>query len=131
MWMDQVKGAFFVAAMALITLATFTGINTANAEFEGQRAGYESDLIGLLCADDGVWLECYHHEPSKCQEVVQPLVHTCVERHLGDIKKPINLQTALERNVSIMECFNQEFPKTIGAKRKDEKRCLEQPKHLQ
>jgi hypothetical protein len=126
----QVRKAFLVTAMALTTLATCAGVTTAKAEFEGPRAGYESDLIGLLCADDGVWLECYHHEPSKCREVVRPLVHTCVERHLGDIKAPINLQTALERNVDIMGCFNEEFPKTIGAKRKNEKRCLEQPKHL-
>lgn len=123
----QVRKAFLVTAMALTTLVA---ANTARAEFEGPRAGYESDLIGLLCADDGVWLECYYHEPSKCQEVLQPLVHTCVERHLGNIKAPINLKTALERNVDIMDCFNQEFPKTSGAKRKDEKRCLEQPKHL-
>jgi hypothetical protein len=133
-WMDmrmyQMKGAFLVAAMALGTLATFVGASTASAELEGPRAGYENDLIGLLCSDDGAWLACYYHEPSKCREVVRPLVHSCVERHLGDIKKPINLQTALERNVDIMGCFNQEFPKTIGAKRKDEKRCLEQPKHL-
>jgi hypothetical protein len=126
----QLNRAHVVLVIALTTLATFVGPRAAHAEFEGPRLGYESDLIGLLCADSGTWLECYYHEPSKCREIVRPLVHTCVDRHLGDIKKPINLQTALERNVDIMGCFNQEFPKTIGAKRKDEKRCLEQPKHL-
>ena len=127
---EQKTRTLLLAAIAVGVFTTLMAPTRARAEFEGQRAGYESDLIGLLCADSGVWLECYHHEPSKCRDVVRPLVHTCVERHLGDIKAPITMQTALERNVDILGCFNQEFPKTIGAKRKDEARCREQPKHL-
>lgn len=115
---------------ALTVCVMVSSPHQATAELDGERAGYEGDLIELLCADGGVWLECYYHSPSRCRQVVRPLVHTCVERHLADLKSEITMQTALERNVDILGCFNTEFPKTIGAKRKDEKRCLEQPNHL-
>jgi hypothetical protein len=124
------KRLLTLTSLAAAVVVLFATPRYSSAELEPQKLGYINDVVELLCADGGLWLECYRHDPLKCRDTLKPLVHTCVERHLADAKLPIRLQTALERNVLILECFNTEFPKTIGANPKDEPRCKEQPKHL-
>jgi hypothetical protein len=124
----RVVCSVFVVVVATFSLGALYA--PALAEQDGAKLGYENDLLDLLCADQGAWLECYQQIPAQCREVLRPIVHKCVSSALADVKTPINLKTGLEKNVKIIECLNQEFSASLGLKRKNEERCKEQPKHL-
>lgn len=104
---------------------------TTDAEaLEAEKIGIiETDMTDHICSSRD-WLLCFGEDPNRCREIVHAFARPCLDQSLTGVRERFDVQSALEKGVSIITCFNKEFKAQHPQGKRDTAQCKELPDHL-
>jgi len=116
-----------VFASILLVAVALNSCPLARGQSQSPEAELRASLVDAICIDNGAWLWCTSHSPSRCPQLAKSVVDPCIDRFKERQRAVLVSDIQLDMRREVTFCASMSLEEGYRAIRKDVAPCHQLP----